>query len=115
MIDIIDKTELLEEIDGDYEFLNESFEMLEQDVPNLLAAIRTGLDCDDSEAIWTNAHTMKSMVGNFYAQPCFDAAYTVETQGRLGNLDGIDKPIETLEAELEKLLVALRKVVNELS
>ena len=111
MTDVIDKTELLEEINGDIEFLNESFEMLEEDAPTLLTAIRSGMESADAEAIWKNAHTMKSMVGNFYAQPCFDAAYTVETQGRQGNLEDIGNSIDVLETEMQKLLAALRDVL----
>ena len=108
MNDIINKTELLEEIDGDWEFLEESVEMLMEDAPTLLTEIKNGLAAKDAEAIWQNAHTLKSMVGNFFAKRSFDAAYRVETLGRNGDISEVDMVILILEIEIQQLISALR-------
>ena len=113
MNDIFDKLGLMEEIDDDREFLAESVNMLEEDAPNLLAVMQDALDRGDAESICQNAHTLKSMVGNFFAKPCFDAAYNIETQSRQGDLNGVDKALANLETEINRLTSALRQVVND--
>ena len=82
MSNIINKEALLEELDGDWEFLEESIEMLVEDAPSLLDDIKAGAAEKDSEAVWQNAHALKSMVGNFFADRAFEAAYQVESLGR---------------------------------
>jgi HPt (histidine-containing phosphotransfer) domain-containing protein len=113
MTDIIDKQELLEELDGDREFLEESVELLDSDAPPLLEQIRDALQRGDSTAISSSAHTLKSMVGNFCAQPAFDAALKVETIGRSGDLEQCSEPVESLQTEVGRLQKALRELLDE--
>lgn len=103
----------MNELDGDYEFLTESLAMLEEDAPKLLSRIKDGLDRKDAEVVWQNAHSIKSMVGNFFAQPAFDAASNIESMGRQGTLDDIGKTLEVLEKEIGRLFFALRKVLDD--
>lgn len=105
--------ELMNEIDGDYEFLAESLEMFEEDAPELLSRIKDGLARNDADVVWQNAHSIKSMVGNFFAQPAFDAASSIESMGRQGALSGIDKALEVLEKEIVRLFHALRQVLDD--
>lgn len=112
MNDVFDRSGLMEEIDDDRAFLAESLKMLEEDAPKLLAVIRDGLDQSDAESVCQNAHTLKSMVGNFFAKPCFDAAYNIETLSRQGDLNGMDKALANLETEINRLIVALGQVVK---
>ena len=107
MNDIINKTELLEEIDGDWEFLEESVEMLMEDAPTLLAEINKALSTKDAEAIWQNAHTLKSMVGNFSAKRASAAAYRIETLGRNDDISEVIKLVPILESEIKQLISAL--------
>jgi two-component system sensor histidine kinase/response regulator len=113
MTDVIDKQELLEELDGDREFLEESVDMLRSDAPPLLEQIRDALQRGDCEAVSSSAHTLKSMVGNFCAQPAFDAALKVETIGRSGDLEQCSQPLESLQAEVGRLQKALRELLDE--
>ncbi len=115
MNEVFNKSELLEEIDDDLEFLAEMFEMLEEDAPALLVKIRDGFNKGEAETIWQSAHTLKSMVGNFAAQPSFDAAYQIETMGREGNLNDMEVAIVSLEAEVNQLIIALRELLSKVS
>ncbi len=112
MNDIINKEELLGELDGDWEFLEESVEMLMEDAPNLLAEIKNGLAGNDTEMIWKNAHSVKSMVGNFSAKRAFDAAYHVEGLGRKGVAGEMDIAIASLESEVDLLIEALTDLLK---
>ncbi len=114
MTDIIDKQELLDELDGDREFLAESVEMLESDFPLLLEQTRDALRQGDAEKVSVCAHTVKSMVGNFCAQPAFDAALHVETIGRSGALGECGAAVDALESEVGRLQIALHEFLGEM-
>lgn len=111
MSDVFDKQELLEELDDDFEFLAESLDILDSDAPTLLKQIREALQQGDASAVSTGAHTLKSMVGNFSAQPAFEAALAVETVGRDGDLSDCSQSIQELETEVGRLQTALRELL----
>jgi HPt (histidine-containing phosphotransfer) domain-containing protein len=109
--EVFDKEELLEELDDDWEFLEESVEMLKEDAASLLAQLRAGVDNQDAEVVWQSAHTIKSMVGNFAAGPAFEVAYRIETRGRADELDTIPAELDQLETELQRLTSALEALL----
>jgi two-component system sensor histidine kinase/response regulator len=114
MADAFDRQELLEELDGDREFLEESLEMLAADAPTLIGQIHAGIESNDAEKIRVAAHTIKSMVGNFCAAPAFEAALQVETIGRDGDLARCAAGLASLQEEVQRLQQELRKFLNEL-
>jgi two-component system sensor histidine kinase/response regulator len=114
MTDVFDRQELLEELDGDREFLEESLEMLDADAPTLIDQIRDGIESNDAEKIRIAAHTIKSMVGNFCAPPAFEAALHMETLGRNGDLAACVAGMTSLENEVKRLQQELRKFVDEM-
>ena len=113
MTEVFDKQELLDELDGDREFLEESVEMLDSDAPALLQQLRDALERGDTEAVCGCAHALKSMVGNFCAPPVFNAALEVETIGRSGNLTQCGERLASLETEVGRLQKALREFLSE--
>ena len=115
MTEPFDKQELLDELDGDHEFLEESLEMLAADAPPLLEQLRDAVTHQDAEAIRQSAHTLKSMVGNFCAQPAFDAARRLEQLGQDGNLDASEEALEALVHEINRLQQSLLGLLKELS
>ena len=114
MTEVFDRQELLEELDGDREFLEESLDMLSADAPPLIDQIREGIENNDAEKIRIAAHTIKSMVGNFCAQPAFQAALHVETSGQSGDVAESAAGLASLENELKRLQQELRKFLDEL-
>ena len=63
--------------------------------------------------VWQSAHAVKSMVGNFAAVSAFDAAYSIETRGRAGELDGVVTDVDQLAREISDLVTALDKLLTE--
>ena len=114
MTDVFDRQELLEELDGDREFLEESLEMLNADAPTLIGQIRAGIESNDAEKVRIAAHTIKSMVGNFCATPAFEAALNVETIGSSGDLTECVAGLDSLEEEVRRLQQELRKLLDEM-
>ena len=114
MTSTFDRDELLEELDGDREFLEESLEMMEADGPKLLGEIRDAIAANDAETVSRSAHTLKSMVGNFCAPPAHEAALKVEMAGRDGDLAECTAAHATLEQEVARLQKALREFLEEI-
>ena len=113
MSEAFNKLELLEEIDNDMEFLAEIFDMLQSDAPVLISKINDGLNIKNSEAIWQNAHALKSMVGNFAAHDAYDIAYKLELAGREERLDDVRQTLPLLEIEIARFISALDNFINQ--
>ncbi|MGY8770329.1 MAG: Hpt domain-containing protein [Pirellulales bacterium] len=114
MSKVFDKVELLEELDGDPEFLEEALEMMDSDAPALLKQIYESLENHDTDTISGIAHTIKSMVGNFCASPAYEAALNLETVGRSGDLVACSAGLVSLEEEVSRLQRELHKLLDEI-
>lgn len=110
-----DQDELLEEIDNDMEFLEELIDMLAADAPSLVDSIRQGMADSNAEAIWQNAHALKSMVGNFAAHNAHAMSFSIEQAGRAEEMDNIGETLESLEQEISSLLKALNELLEQKS
>lgn len=110
-----DKEELLDELDGDHEFLEESLELLAADASPLLEELRLATASGDAEAVRRAAHTLKSMVGNFCAQPAFEAAQRMEQLGADGDMKSAGEAFEPLSNEVSRLQSSLQRLLEELT
>ena len=110
MNDAFDQQGLLEELDGDLEFLAESVEILDEDSAKLLKELRQASHDQDAETVAKTAHTLKSMVGNFVAGPAFEAALAVEKAAKEGDL--APAAIEELESQVRRLQDALHEFLR---
>jgi len=115
MSEILDTAELLHRFDNDVEFLQELAEQFFSDCPRLLAGMRAAVAGSDHQALEQAAHSLKGAVGNFAAAAAFEAAAVVEKMGRAGSLDQAEEAIAQLEAELERLKLALAACGEALS
>ena len=107
MSDVIDRQSLMENIDGDIEFLAETVEMLDEDGPDLLAQMRVAIAGGNCAGLAMAAHTYKGMVGNFCAGTAQQAALELEMMGRNAKLAGAEGALRDLEAEAARLKAAL--------
>jgi two-component system, sensor histidine kinase and response regulator len=110
---LFDKEALLERVDGDVEFLAETVDILDEDAPGLLEALRVAVASGDANAVRGSAHTLKGMVANFCAPPAQEAALRLEQQGRSGDLAGAEAAVADLVAQVERLRGALRAYLDE--
>lgn len=114
MSDPFNKEDLVESIDDDVEFLEETIEMLDEDSGDLLDACRAAATTGDAEALVKPAHALKGMVGNFCAEPAQEAARVVEFMGREKCLGEASAAVETLSQKVAELKTALHAFVEEL-
>ena len=107
MSEPFDKEELLEELDGDFEFLAGTYGMFTEDAGDLLKRLDEAVAKSDCNTVSTAAHTIKSMVGNFFATPAFQAALELETLGKSNDLADAPAKLEKLQLEVDRLGRAL--------
>lgn len=113
MTEAFDRQELLDELDGDREFIEASLDMLDADAQKLIDQIRAGEETQNAEQIRVAAHTLKSMVGNFCASPAFEAALNLESIGESGELSQCAEGLTLLENEVTRLRKELRVFLDE--
>ena len=112
MPDEFDDQELLERIDGDLDFLEETVEILEEDYPVLFEAVVRAAAAGDAEALVKPAHALNGMLANFCAGPAEAAARDLEMKARENRLEDIDSGVKVLARETERLRLALRSFLK---
>jgi HPt (histidine-containing phosphotransfer) domain-containing protein len=112
MSDLFDEKELMDRVDGDLEFLEETLEMLEEDTPPLLDQIRSAVAAADATALRGSAHALKGMLANFSATRAMEVAHDLERMGRDGSLDGAEASVERVVEETARVQEALREFLK---
>jgi HPt (histidine-containing phosphotransfer) domain-containing protein len=103
---------LMNEIEGDIEFLEETVAMFVDDTPVLLEEIRSATSSGDTAALVKPAHTLKGLLGNFCASPAENSARKSETMAREGIPDGVQVELEILDSEVQRLKEALHQFLQ---
>jgi HPt (histidine-containing phosphotransfer) domain-containing protein len=107
MPNAFDEQALMDHVDGDMEFLEETIVMLDQDSPALLSEIRAAAASRDAAALVKPAHALKGMLSNFCAEPAETAARELEIMGREERLGDVEAAIGCVENETALLSEAL--------
>jgi HPt (histidine-containing phosphotransfer) domain-containing protein len=107
-----DLDKLLDRVDGDMEFLQETLEMLEEDSVRLLADIRSAIDAREASALVQPAHALKGILSNFCSTVAESFAWQIETMGRESRLDGVAEALEQLDRETRRLKDQLRALLE---
>ena len=112
MTDAFDEKALMDEIEGDVEFLEETVAMFDDDTPVLLDEIRSAASSGDTAALVKPAHTLKGLLGNFCASPAESSARKLEAMAREGTLTGAAVEVEILHTETQRLKEALHQFLR---
>ena len=112
MPDAFDEDALMDRVDGDVEFLEETMAMLEEDSPALLGEIRAAVNAGDAAALAKSAHALKGMLANFCAEPAQAAAAELETMGRQEQLADVNAAVARVEEETARLTDALHRFLR---
>src|ERR1700751_159363 len=96
-VDIVNLAMALSRLGGDRDLLEEVAQLFIETAPDLLEQVRKAVDARSSVAVYRAAHTIKGSLGNFCAEPAFQAACCLEQIGHSGELAGIDEAFAALE------------------
>lgn len=113
MDDVIDAPALLEQIDGDVEFLLETLEVLESEGRELVESLQSAVGSGDAAAAAMTAHTLKGMVSNFCAPSVEEEARKIEHIARAGeNPD--DAQVAAFADSFEALCARVRQLAESI-
>jgi PAS domain S-box-containing protein len=110
---VFDRTALLDYVACNEALLHKIIDRFQEQSPKLLAAVSEAIARRDAAALQFSAHTLKGVVGNFFAETARDAALRLEVMGREGNLAGADEAHAVLTREVERLREALAGLERE--
>jgi two-component system sensor histidine kinase/response regulator len=99
----IDTVAALERVEGDVDLLHELVALFLKELPNMLTTLREAVMAGNASGIERAAHKLKGSVGNFAAQPAFEAALKLEGLGRNGSLTEAAPAFAQLEDEIKRL------------
>jgi CheY-like chemotaxis protein len=108
----IDIASALARVEGDVELLQEMVALFLEELPDLLTNLREAVTAGDAKAIERAAHKLKGSVGNFAAQPAFEAALRLEKIGRAGDLTEAEPAYQALLQDIEPLRSAFAGLVK---
>ena len=106
----LDESIALTRVGGDAELLCEVIGLFLDDYPHSLEKIREAVNAGDSSGVEQHAHSLKGSVSIFGAKDALDAAFTLEKQGRSGDLTAAADGLERLEQALASLKPELEEI-----
>ena len=104
-----DKEKLLEQLDGDLEFLKETADDFARDLPGHLVQIRNAVDAGDRAALRDSAHTLKGVLLVIHARGASEAAQQLVELAESGSLASAAVAMRALDSEIQALREALRE------
>ena len=109
----IDLPDLMARVDGDLIFVAELIEVLREDCPRKLNALRAALEESDASGVKQTAHGMKGALGNLSAKRAASLAARLELLGATNELDGAPDLLWELETESTKAIESLSAICGE--
>ena len=101
---------LREMVGGDDAFLVELIDTFLADAPQMLSDMRQALEDGDAVVLRRAAHSLKSNSAEFGGMGLSDFCRELEEMGKAGTLDEAVELVTQVEAEYEKMKVALETV-----
>lgn len=108
---VVDLAAALERIGGDRQLFRELALIFIEDSPRLLEALRGSLAERDAGQAERCAHGLKGIAANVGGVRVERVAVVVEDAARSGQLEIADIGFQSLSAELERLIAALRAML----
>ncbi len=108
---IIDREQLLDNLDGDLELLRDASELLREESQIMLYEIRAALAAGDIESVHAAAHSLKGMISNFMADSVCETTMQILMindprflPNAAPKLDKLSKQIELMQTEIQQIL-----------
>ena len=110
---VFDAGAVLDSLEGDSELMREIAGIFLAQFPKQMEKIRAAVSSRDPKLLERAAHALKGTSANLLAQGVVQAAAKLEEIGRAGTVAGSSQALDLLEAELEKLKLALGELEKE--
>ncbi len=104
----VDLAAALEIVGGDVDILRDAVALSLEEVPEQLHALQEAMARQDAQGVQAKAHRLKGVMGNIGGLAAREIAQRLEAMGEQGNLAEGPSWVETLEKELERVVVFYR-------
>jgi two-component system, sensor histidine kinase and response regulator len=111
----LDVTAALEHVEGDRELLEELVHLFVEGSPASLQDIQQALGERDAHRLERLAHTMKGSSASLGANRVSEAALVLEMRARSGALENAGELIDSLKAELDRVLPELESLTGKVA
>jgi CheY-like chemotaxis protein len=101
----------LQRLGNDHQLLRDMAGFYIEDVPSLMAELRSALESGDVELASRSAHSLKGLSSNFEALFAVSASLAVENAARAGDLQKAAAGVDELDHELGRVIEALKSQV----
>ncbi|MCB0320424.1 MAG: Hpt domain-containing protein [Bdellovibrionales bacterium] len=109
---VFDSVGLLERVDGDVSLFQELLTLFFADYDSAIQAIGDAISAQDSGALESSAHSVKSAVGNLGASQAFELAYKLELMGRNANLTEASARLEQFQTAVAEFKEEAEKFIR---
>lgn len=109
---VINKVELLERVDNDYELLQELYSIFMEDIPQQLSEIEEALNDRDSVKVKALVHRLKGTVGNLSAEYAYELAAKMEMHAGQGELSSVQYFYPDLKKQILLVMDALELLIK---
>ena len=104
-----DMNAALAKFDGERDFLQELAEIFLNMIPDLLKKLAIAIEEKNIKAVSEVAHSIKGSVANFCAEPAYDAAWQLERNARVGQIEYISALHQQLVHEIQRVIDSMRR------
>jgi two-component system, sensor histidine kinase and response regulator len=101
--DRLDRTAILERVEGDEQLLEEIIHLFIEDCPRLVRQMQDSLREQNAAGLRLAAHTLKGSLGYFGPSQACILAHELEVLGRDGNLEQAAPVYQSLVTKLDEL------------
>jgi two-component system sensor histidine kinase/response regulator len=112
-VNILDRTAILERVEGDVGLLEEIVELFIEDCPRLVRQMQDSLREKNAAGLRLAAHTLKGSLGYFGPSQASVLANELEVLGRDGKLDHAAPVYQALVAKLDELQPLLADLIKK--
>jgi HPt (histidine-containing phosphotransfer) domain-containing protein len=109
---VFDRAAALQRCGDDLAFFHDLVRVFLTDCPEQMKALSAALSAGDAATLAQTADRLKGAAANFAAPGVVTAALQLEQRANAGDLAGGPAALATLEAEVGRLVAALRKEVG---
>jgi CheY-like chemotaxis protein len=108
----LDMSTITSNFDGDSELFKEIFEMFQKAYPDQIETLRRMILKNNSEAVEKIAHRLAGSVSNFNISVIKNTALKLEKMGREKRLQGAEKELSRLEAQINKFVTFIEEHIS---
>jgi two-component system, sensor histidine kinase and response regulator len=113
--ELIDRTSLLERVEGDQELLMEMIQIFKEESPGLMTAMRAALQSSDWIVLERSAHSLKGAASNLSSKSAANVALKLEQDAQNKDEQSAKLSLVAVERVMQLLLPALSEMCQGVS